>query len=345
MVAIKSLLGMTDCTSLGITQGHPNGFCDDLQSDSARHSVGSEASVVPKTVLCYPCPMATSPPSSRSVPMLQAPGAESGASYRFPSKNDSLPAPGELSIPGEDGYELEDGQLVYAAPAGPTHAEFHAALVALLVASVKPSHKVYVDMLTNLGTVPKNELAPDISMVAHYEQDEPRPLEEVVVEICSTQPLANAERKLRKFANRGVRKLWCIQLSKQAVWQWDHSIDGLRIVPSDGYLEDELLVRPLSVKVLLKTTLQDNEIARALLAKENPVLEQRLDAVFHQGKDDGRKEGLRVAIHTACEFLAITLDESQQQRLDQADTKDLEDVLAYLKTHKVWPPSTKVSFE
>jgi hypothetical protein len=58
--------------------------------------------------------------------MLLNPGAEAEAPYRFPSKNESLPAPGELSIPGEDGYELEDGQLVYAAPAGPAHAEVHA---------------------------------------------------------------------------------------------------------------------------------------------------------------------------------------------------------------------------
>jgi Uma2 family endonuclease len=173
----------------------------------------------------YATGWATPPPSSRAGPKLLVPGAEAGASYRFPSKNDSLPAPGELSIRGEDGHELGDGQLVYAAPAGRAHAEIHAALSALLVAFVKPSHKVYVDMLTNLGTVPKNELAAHISMVVHYEQEAPRPLEDVV-EICSTQPLTYAERKLRKFASRGVRKRWCVQLSKSAVWEWDRSIDG-----------------------------------------------------------------------------------------------------------------------
>jgi hypothetical protein len=237
---------------------------------------------------------------------------------------------------------------VYAAPAGTAHAEIHAALVALLVAFVKPSHKVYVDMLTNLDTVPKNELAPDIGMSANYEQEEPRPLEKVVVEICSTQPLADAERKLRKFAKRGVRKLWCIQLSKQAVWQWDHSIDGLQIVPKDGYLEDEVLVRPLSVRVLLTKNLQENEIARALLAKNNLVLKRDWDAEYQRGKEEGielgRRAGLCEVIYTACELLAITIDSTKQQ-LEQADSKTLFDWLTHLKTHKVWPPSTNVSIE
>jgi Uma2 family endonuclease len=264
------------------------------------------------------------------------PGAEAGVSYRFPSKNDSLPAPGELSIPGEDGYKLEDGQLVYAAPAGTAHEELHAALVALLVAFVKSSHKVYVDMLTNLATVPKNELAPAISMVAHYEQDESRPLEEVVVEICSTQPLANAERKLRKFASRGVRKLWCIQLSKQAVWKWDHRMDGLRILPSDGYLEDEVLVCPVAVNVLPKTTFQDNEIAQALLAKENPVLKRNRDDGIKFGRNEG-VQSMKSAVQVIADLVGITLDDTQQTQLEQSSLSKLEALSGYLKKHRMWP--------
>jgi Uma2 family endonuclease len=233
----------------------------------------------------------------------------------------------------------EDGQLVNAAPAGPAHAEIHVALVALLVASVKPSHKVYVDMFTNLGTVPKKELAPDISMVAHYEQDEPRPLEEVVVEICSTQPLADAERKLRKFANRGVRKLWCLPLSKQTVWQWDHKIDTLRILPSVGDLEDELLVRQLPLNVLLTTTLQDSEIAQALLAKDNPVLEQNRN----EGIQLGRKEGvqsMRAAIQVIAELVGIILDDIHQTQLERCSLSKLESLSGYLKERRTWPSAS-----
>jgi hypothetical protein len=102
-----------------------------------------------------------------------------------------------------------------------------------------------------------------------------------------------------------------------------------------------VLVRPLPVRVLLKTTLQDNEIAQALLAKENPVLEQRLDAVFHQGKNEGMDvaaQSMKAAIQVIADLVCITLEDSHQKQLEQCSLSKLEALLKYLKKHRTWPP-------
>jgi hypothetical protein len=78
-----------------------------------------------------------------------------------------------------------------------------------------------------------------------------------------------------------------------------------------------------------------------LLAKDNRVLKLRLDAVFHQGKN----EGLREAIRKAGEFLSLAIDDSKQEQLDKAEAEELGYLLTHFRKNKAWPPSTKVSSE
>ena len=90
-------------------------------------------------------------------------------------------------------------------------------------------------------------------------------------------------------------------------------------------------------------------VARALLAKSNPVLvaaktESRRQGVeegqgdgLAEGRRDGLAEGLRRAIQSACAFGAIELTEERRAFLSTLDAAGLETLLAHLETTRRWP--------
>jgi predicted transposase YdaD len=61
---------------------------------------------------------------------------------------------------------------------------------------------------------------------------------------------------------------------------------------------------------------------------------------LEEGRELGRKAGLCDAIHTTCNMLKMTVDNTKQRQLDQADTKELRRLLTYLRENRAWPAPT-----
>jgi Uma2 family endonuclease len=201
-----------------------------------------------------------------------------------------LPPDARLAEP-ETRYELIDGKRVYVSPADEPHATEHFALGYLLAAHVGVRYRGAVDMLTR--TSETSDYAPDASVFPADPDPETggRRLEELafeidrsaegaphwgplVGEIASTQSRASATRKARGLAGRGVRRVFCLDLRGRRVLEWDRDDDDWRAADAAGAIADRCFVKPLPIAALLDAAGRDDEVARALLAKRNPVIEQ-----------------------------------------------------------------------
>jgi hypothetical protein len=85
-----------------------------------------------------------------------------------------------------------------------------------------------------------------------------------------------------------------------------------------------------------------NEAARKALEAAVNVENFKEQLPFYKeglakGMDQGRKEGLRAAVETACELLNIELTEERRAHLATLDLPGLEALRAELKATKAWP--------
>jgi hypothetical protein len=123
-----------------------------------------------------------------------------------------------------------------------------------------------------------------------------------------------------------------------------------------GEIRDPSLRMPLSVQALLQATDADDAVARALLAKGNPVLarvraEERREGELagrregeiagrHEGELAGRREGeegLRQALIALCAVLDIQLTEARRAVLEKATLADLRELVQAIKVQRRWP--------
>jgi hypothetical protein len=91
-----------------------------------------------------------------------------------------------------------------------------------------------------------------------------------------------------RLPRRGVRRVFGVDVKRSRVLEWSTELDGWRQLDASGHIEDPALEVPLTIEAILHAAKADDAIARALLARHNPVLEARL-AERH---DDGVREGL-----------------------------------------------------
>ncbi|MBI4816786.1 MAG: Uma2 family endonuclease [Deltaproteobacteria bacterium] len=203
----------------------------------------------------------------------------------FPPVDDRLAEP-------EAGEEVIDGQRVRVMPADEPHGFAHAGLDYLLRGHLEKGYRSAADMLTRTSAT--NDMAPDVSI--YPEARDPltggRRLEELAFEIVNTQSMTDVTKRALEFKVRGVRRVFCINVAKGKVLEWDQGLGDWRIKTTRARIRDRCLVRPLSVAALLDTTQQDDEVARALIAKRNVVLQAELDATKRAGIDEGLGEGL-----------------------------------------------------
>ena len=188
------------------------------------------------------------------------------ASSALPDIDDRLVEP-------ETRYEMLDGELIYVAPADPPHAERHVQLCALLEAHTGPGFEVACDLLTRTSKV--DDFAPDVSVYPAGPDPTTgrRQLEQVVFELVSAQAMSVPTRKAAKLAARGVRRIFAIDVTKARALEWS-AVEG-RWAPLDaaGEITDPALAVPLPIASLIRTLNVDDDIARALVIKRNPVIE------------------------------------------------------------------------
>ena len=183
-----------------------------------------------------------------------------------------LPAVDERLVAPGSGYEIIDGVVVPVPPALPPHATRQSKIASLLEAYTRPEYDVATDMLTRTSRI--DDLAPDVSVFLR-EPDRVtggRRLEELVVEIISTQTIANAATKAAKLSVRGVRRVFGIDLERNRMLEWSRDLGTWSIIDAAAHMVDPVLALPLPYAALLDAGRTDDAVARALLAKRNPLI-------------------------------------------------------------------------
>jgi Uma2 family endonuclease len=206
--------------------------------------------------------------------------SDSLAEAELPDINDRLVEP-------DTPYEIWDGEVVYVPPADPPHGERHRQLCSLIDAHTGPEFNSAADLLTRTSRI--DDVAPDVSVypAAPNPRTGRRQLEHLAFEIVSTQSLRRAGRKAAKLVRRGVRRVFAIDVERSRALEWSTETRGWRELDPAGCIEDPALAVALPIATLIRDARPDNAVARALLDKHNPVLQQ--DRA--EGREEGRAEG------------------------------------------------------
>lgn len=258
--------------------------------------------------------------SPRSTPhALLAPGASTSyVPARAPGRGESLPGLDERLIAPEANAQVLDGVVIETMGANPPHATRHAAVSHVFVGCLAADYEAAVDMLTRVDR--KNDLAADVSIFpVARDRKGGRKLEEITFEICDSESEGHVTRKARKFAKRGVRRVFYVRVDTRAVFEWRRDDDQWVRFADDGEIRDRCFVVPLPVKALVDRVLADDAVARALVARRHPVVEavraEGREAGHRDGLREGLREGLEPLLHQFARRLGRPLDEAEQRRL------------------------------
>ena len=237
------------------------------------------------------------------------------------ARDSNLPAVDDRLVAPESRFEIWDGRVEYVAPADEPHGTQHSKLSALLEAHVAADYEVASDMLTRTSQL--DDVAPDASVfpAARDAETGQRRLEELAFEVASTETLNHVAGKARKLSDRGVRRIFAIDVTRRRAVEWSAATDSWSILERDAQIEDRALAAPLPVRALVSAAKADDAMARALLAKKNPVL---VEAVT-RGKLEGKIEGKLEALLAVLEARGFVLTDEQRRRLaGERDTERLE---------------------
>jgi Uma2 family endonuclease len=205
---------------------------------------------------------------------------------------EELPAIDErLALPGA-GYEILDGVVTFVAPADPPHGEQHQTVAVLVGAHARHEYKVALDLLTRTSKI--DDIAPDVSVYlrAPHPVTGGRQLEELAFEIVSTESMSHATTKAAKLAGRGVRRVFAIDVVRRRVLEWSPALESWSVLDLGARIADPALAVELPVGALLSAANPDDDVARALLAKHNPVIEATIETTIEQTLVRGHAEAV-----------------------------------------------------
>jgi Uma2 family endonuclease len=197
----------------------------------------------------------------------------------------------ERLVMPETRFEIIDGKVELVPPSDEQHGTRHSRVSALLEAYAAAGYSVASDMLTRTSTT--GDMAPDASVFpsARDPRTGGRQLEELAFEVLSSERLGHAAKKARALAERGVRKIFAIDVERKSALVWHAKTNTWQILPLDGAIEDRALALPLPVRALVDAVHSDDAVAQALLAKKNPVITSALDRAERKGKSEGQAQG------------------------------------------------------
>ena len=228
-----------------------------------------------------------------------------------------LPAIDDRLVEPDTRYEMYDGELVYVSPADPPHGERHLQLAALIEAHTGFAFEAAADLLTRTSRV--DDVAPDVSV--YPDAPDPRTggrqLEQLAFEIISTQSLGRATTKAVKLTARGVRRVFAIDVERSRVLEWSTDRGTWHELDAADHIADPALEVPLPIEAMVHAAKADDAVARALVARHNPVIE----AVRAEGEIHGQIKAL-IAFLAARD---IDLDGAARERiLRERDPQQLD---------------------
>ena len=249
------------------------------------------------------------------------------------SRADSvLPAIDDRLVPPETRYEMHDGELVFVSPADPPHGEHHLQLAALIEAHTGFAFEAAADLLTRTSRI--DDIAPDVSVYpdAPDPRTGERQLEQLAFEIVSTQSLGDAAAKAAKLATRGVRRVFAIDVSGARVLEWSTQRGAWQEVDAASHIEDPALEVPLPVAAMVHAAKADDAVARALVARRNPVIEAVRAESEASGKAIGKIEGKIEALIAILEARDIDPGAARERIVGERDPHRLDRWIARAAT-------------
>ena len=147
------------------------------------------------------------------------------------------------------------------------------------------------------------------------------------------------------------------------VMEWSSRKQDWDALGMDDAIVDPCLVQPLPVRALLDALEADNQVARVLIEKQNPVFTHHVAEAREQGAAQGRKEGreegreegearglargreegeahgMRHGVEMLCRALGISLSAAQREALAQMSQAQLVATSEYIASHHAWPPA------
>ena len=244
-----------------------------------------------------------------------------------------LPGIDDRLVEPEARHEMLDGELVYVSPADHPHARRHAKVIALLEAHASPEFAVGCDQLTRTSEI--DDVAPDISV--YPDADDPvtggRQLEQLAFEIVSTESLGHAATKAAKLTARGVRRVFAIDIERSRALEWSPALGTWQRLDPAGYIEDAALALPLPIAAMLHAARADDEIARALVVRHNPVIEavraEDRAAAKAEGDQEGFLRGKAEAVLVVLAARRVAVGDAERVRiLSEQDPAQLDRWLA-----------------
>lgn len=223
----------------------------------------------------------------------------------------------ERLVMPETRFEVIDGEVVYVSPADPPHASRHSKLSALLEAYCADGYDAACDMLTR--TSEKSDMAPDGSIypLAPDPETGGRQLEELAFEVVSTARLSAAGTKAARLAARGVRRIFALDVSRRRALEWSRETDAWQMLAPDASIEDPVLAVSLRIEDLVVAAKADDAVARALIAKRNPLIEAVRESARDEGRAEGKAEGKAEAILAVLAARSIEIDARARERIER----------------------------
>lgn len=209
-----------------------------------------------------------------------------------------LPAVDDRLIMPDTRYEVVDAKVVHVSPALEPHGSRHSKLSALLEAYAAPGYNAASDMLTR--TSHESDFAPDGSLYPAARDPETggRQLEQLAFEVVSSESLAHAGNKASALVQRGVRRVFAIDVENERGLEWSQANDTWEILDHEAVIDDPALVLPLPVRDLVASVTTDDAVARALLAKRNRVLASAMEAERTEGQTMGKTEAILAVLES-----------------------------------------------
>jgi len=257
----------------------------------------------------------------------------SQAEVESPLVEAELPPVDERLVAPGTPYEMVDGELVYVPPSDPPHGERQSKASALIEACVRPEFAVATEVLTRVSRT--TDVAPDISVYPRALDPATgrRRVAELAFEIVSTLSLASAADQARRLSARGVRRVFAIDVERNRAMEWSDGLEAWHRLDIAACIEDPVLAVGLAIEPLVKAAIVDDAIARALIAKDNPVIAAEKASSWRRGHEeglaDGRREGaletLRSALLQLLATRGIPLDAADRARIaGEPDLRQLQ---------------------
>jgi hypothetical protein len=234
----------------------------------------------------------------------------------WPDPEDHLVEPGTR-------WEVFEGERVYVSPSRPGHGDAHPRLDKVIDHHVAPGYRASTDLITRRDR--DNDFATDTSVrrTGVNPATGRRYLEEISFEIFFQQSREYTRTRARTVVNSGVRRMFGIFARERwpgsdeagevdyTVAEWSPERDDWVVLTPSDVIADPALSLPIPVEALIDAAASDNAAARALLAKNNAVLQE------HDAKV--QLATTRRHIFQILEHRKIALDATQRARIEACD--------------------------